>query len=73
MQKLVRTIRATVVAVAALIAATPTPTAADEIVFMTGPAGGTWYPLGGAMMQILERGVPGLSITLRPGAGLING
>jgi hypothetical protein len=72
MQKLVRTIRATVVAVAALIAATPTPTAADEIVFMTGPAGGTWYPLGGAMMQILERGVPGLSITLRPGAGLIN-
>jgi len=46
--------------------------AAERLVFMTGPAGGTWYPLGGAMKQIFEEEIDGLTITLRPGAGLIN-
>jgi TRAP transporter TAXI family solute receptor len=48
------------------------PAAAESLTFMTGPAGGTWYPLGGATKQILEQEIDGLTITLRPGAGLIN-
>ena len=44
----------------------------ERLTFMTGPAGGTWYPLGGAVKQILEQEIPDLEITVRPGAGLIN-
>ena len=56
----------------ALALACATPAGAETLTFMTGPAGGTWYPLGGAAKQILEQEIEGLSITLRPGAGLIN-
>ena len=44
----------------------------ERLTFMTGPAGGTWYPLGGAVKQLLEQEIPDLEITVRPGAGLIN-
>jgi hypothetical protein len=54
------------------ISAAPVSVSAETLTFMTGPAGGTWYPLGGATKQILEQEIEGLSITLRPGAGLIN-
>ncbi len=57
---------------AALTLAWTVPAAAETLSFMTGPAGGTWYPLGGATKQILEQEIDGLSVTLRPGAGLIN-
>ena len=45
---------------------------AEKITFMTGPAGGTWFPLGGATKQFLEKDIDGLSVTIRPGAGLLN-
>ncbi len=45
---------------------------AQRLTFMTGPAGGTWYPLGGAVKQLLEQEIEGLKIVVRPGAGLIN-
>jgi TRAP transporter TAXI family solute receptor len=48
------------------------PAAAEDITFMTGPAGGSWYPLGGAIKNILEEEVADLDVTIRPGAGLIN-
>ena len=48
------------------------PAQAEDITFMTGPAGGSWYPLGGAIKNILEEEVDGLNVTIRPGAGLIN-
>ena len=44
----------------------------QRLIFMTGPAGGTWYPLGGAVKQLLEQEIDGLKIIIRPGAGLIN-
>jgi TRAP transporter TAXI family solute receptor len=44
----------------------------ERLTFMTGPAGGTWYPLGGAVKQLLEEEIENLQIVLRPGAGLIN-
>ena len=48
------------------------PAMAEDIVFMTGPAGGSWYPLGGAIKNLLEEEIPGMNVTIRPGAGLIN-
>jgi len=59
-------------ALAALVAAAPEPADANEIVFMTGPAGGSWYPLGGGVKSILESEMPGTSVTIKPGGGLVN-
>jgi hypothetical protein len=39
---------------------------------MTGPQGGSWIPLGGALKGMWEKAVPGLSITQTPGAGISN-
>jgi len=58
-----------VAAVAALFAA---PAAAQQVTFMTGPQGGSWIPLGGALKGMWEKSVPGLSITQTPGAGIAN-
>lgn len=63
---------AAVMAVAGAIGLAPGAASAESITFMTGPAGGSWYPLGGAIKTILESEVAGLDVTIRPGAGLIN-
>jgi TRAP transporter TAXI family solute receptor len=39
---------------------------------MTGPQGGSWIPLGGALKGMWEKSVPGLQITQTPGAGIAN-
>jgi TRAP transporter TAXI family solute receptor len=59
-------------ALAGAIGLAAAPSSAEDITFMTGPAGGSWYPLGGAIKNIIEQEVPGSSVTIRPGAGLIN-
>jgi len=46
--------------------------AALELRIMTGPQGGSWYPLGGAIAEILKQEVPGTSASVLPGAGIIN-
>jgi uncharacterized protein len=56
-------------AVGAIIAA---PAAAQQVTFMTGPQGGSWIPLGGALKGMWEKGVPGLQIQQTPGAGISN-
>ncbi|HEY9529803.1 MAG TPA: TAXI family TRAP transporter solute-binding subunit [Burkholderiales bacterium] len=56
-------------AVATLFAA---PAAAQQVTFMTGPQGGSWIPLGGALKGMWEKAVPGLNITQTPGAGIAN-
>ncbi|TAK85651.1 MAG: TAXI family TRAP transporter solute-binding subunit [Betaproteobacteria bacterium] len=48
------------------------PAAAQQVMFMTGPQGGSWIPLGGALKGMWEKAVPGLSITQTPGAGIAN-
>lgn len=48
------------------------PAAAVELRFMTGPQGGSWYPLGGAIGDIIKREVPGTSVSVAPGAGIAN-
>lgn len=43
-----------------------------ELRIMTGPQGGSWYPLGGAIAEILKQEVPGTTASVLPGAGIIN-
>lgn len=45
---------------------------AQTLKLMTGPQGGSWYPLGGAMKNIIEAAVPGTSVQVLPGAGIAN-
>jgi TRAP transporter TAXI family solute receptor len=63
-------LKSTMIAVAvAMLAA---PAAAQQVTFMTGPQGGSWIPLGGALKGMWEKAIPGLSITQQPGAGIAN-
>ena len=64
---LVRTFAA--LAVAGAFAA---PVAAQQVTFMTGPQGGSWIPLGGALKGMWEKAIPGLAIQQTPGAGIAN-
>jgi len=42
------------------------------VTMMTGPQGGSWIPLGGALKNMWEAAVPGLQIQQQPGAGIAN-
>ena len=33
-----------------------------DLKLMTGPMGGSWYPLGGAIGEALQKEIPGLSV-----------
>jgi len=57
-------------ALTAVLAAAPV--AAQQLTFMTGPQGGVWVPLGGALKGMWEKAIPGLQITATPGAGIAN-
>jgi hypothetical protein len=48
------------------------PAVAQQVTFMTGPQGGSWIPLGGALKGMWEKSVPGLQIQQTPGAGISN-
>ena len=48
------------------------PAAAQQMKMMTGPQGGSWYPLGGAIQNIIEKAIPGTSMQVLPGAGISN-
>lgn len=58
--------------IAAAVAMLAAPAAAQQVTFMTGPQGGSWIPLGGALKGMWEKGVPGLQIQQTPGAGISN-
>jgi TRAP transporter TAXI family solute receptor len=45
---------------------------ADTIRLMTGPQGGVWVPLGGALKNMWEHAIPGLQVQTLPGAGIAN-
>lgn len=62
-------LKAIALAAAAFVAA---PCAAQQVTFMTGPQGGSWIPLGGALKGMWEKAIPGLQITQTPGAGIAN-
>ena len=48
------------------------PAGAQQITMMTGPQGGVWVPLGGALKGMWEKAIPGLQVQAQPGAGIAN-
>jgi TRAP transporter TAXI family solute receptor len=64
--------RTAVLAIACAAAVSAVPAAAEQVTMMTGPQGGSWIPLGGALKNMWEKAVPGLSIQQTPGAGIAN-
>lgn len=48
------------------------PAAAKELKLMTGPQGGSWYPLGGAIKNLVEKAVADSTVQVLPGAGIAN-
>ena len=45
---------------------------AETYRLMTGPQGGSWYPMGGAIKNIVENASPDAEIQVLPGAGIAN-
>lgn len=43
-----------------------------RIKFVTGPQGGSWYPLGGSIKNRIEGRIEGISVQVLPGAGIAN-
>ncbi|MBL8347053.1 MAG: TAXI family TRAP transporter solute-binding subunit [Rubrivivax sp.] len=66
-----RSLPVTAAAIATL-ALLPLAATAQQATFMTGPQGGSWVPLGGALKGLWEKAVPGLALTVTPGAGIAN-
>ena len=44
----------------------------NQVTLMTGPQGGVWVPLGGALKGMWEKAIPGLQVQAQPGAGIAN-
>ena len=66
-----RSYRKTFVA-GALAACAIAPVAAQQVTFMTGPQGGSWIPLGGALKGLWPPAMPGRHTQQTPGAGVAN-
>jgi TRAP transporter TAXI family solute receptor len=58
------------IAAAALLAGATLGAQAQQVRLMTGPQGGSWYPLGGAIANIADKA--GLKLQVLPGAGIAN-
>lgn len=43
-----------------------------DLRMMTGPMGGSWYPLGGAIADAIQKEVPGVTLAVMPGGGIGN-
>jgi TRAP transporter TAXI family solute receptor len=56
----------------ALVLSAGTAAEAADLKLMTGPQGGSWYPLGGALKTIFEAAVPGTTVHVMPGGGIAN-
>jgi len=58
--------------VSALLVTAVASAKAEDLKLMTGPQGGSWYPLGGAIKNIVENAIPGTTVQVLPGAGIAN-
>lgn len=61
------------VAAAVTTAAFAAPAAADQFVRMvSGPSGGSWYPLGAKIMQLMDEDIDGITTSNTSGGGISN-
>jgi TRAP transporter TAXI family solute receptor len=65
-------LRACALAGSAAIALAATPTLAADLKLVTGPQGGSWYPLGGAIKNLVEKKLAGTTVSVGPGGGISN-
>ena len=73
MKRQVRLLNAIAASVFLAGLASATATAQDvKLTYFTGPTGGSWIPIAGALTSIWQKADKRLSIENRPGAGLIN-
>ncbi len=58
----------------ALALAVPMPATAQKVnlVFSSGPTGGSWIPLAGATAELVKKRYPELELQVEPGAALVN-
>lgn len=59
-------------AILAIAVSGAAPASADNYRLMTGPQGGSWVPLGGALKDMWEKAIPGTTVQALPGAGIAN-
>lgn len=45
---------------------------AENLRLMTGPQGGSWYPMGGAIKNVVENNMDDTTVQVLPGAGIAN-
>ncbi len=62
--------RTRAVALAATLLACAAGAQSQQVKLMTGPQGGSWYPLGGAIANIADKS--GVKVQVLPGAGIAN-
>ncbi len=67
-----KTIRTALLGACALAALGATGASAQQLRLMTGPQGGAWYPLGGAIQSMMQSSMPGVSVQVLPGGGVAN-
>lgn len=60
----------TLAAILTVTTAMAAPAMAQQIRFMTGPQGGSWYPMGGAFQSMMAE--DGIRTQVLPGAGIAN-
>ena len=59
----------------ALVALSTAPAAAQQktnLVFSSGPTGGSWIPMAGAVAEIVKKRFPEVELQVEPGAALVN-
>jgi TRAP transporter TAXI family solute receptor len=69
---MIRATRTAALAAATVFAWAGAACAADNYRMMTGPQGGIWVPLGGALKDMWEKAMPGVALQSLPGAGIAN-
>ncbi len=57
---------------AAVVLAVSGVAQAGDLKLVTGPQGGSWYPLGGALKNLIEKQIKGTNVQVGPGAGIAN-
>ena len=65
-------LKTTIMAAGTLAIAASTANAETFVRMVTGPAGGSWYPFGAKIMEIMQRDVSGIRTSSGPGGGVGN-
>jgi hypothetical protein len=69
---MIRRLIPVLLASAVVAAAGPALAQGNTYRLMTGPQGGVWVPLSGALKNLWEKAIPGLAVQTLPGAGIAN-